>query len=318
MTKKIQIIWLFLALLGFTNLWSLKPANKKVPAPLDPAAYLNQTPPGEKPEVFAPGIVSLATRLETYPAFSPDGKELYFSVVNAAWSEGKILWSRLKNGAWTEPEAAPFSDNRFINWESFISPDGKRMFFASNRPPSSGMDIWLVERTPDAAWSAPVRLPEPVNSAAEDGSPCVVNSGTMYFKSLRGGGIGGSWLYRAMSKDGIFTPAESLGAVLKTTSRESEPYMSPDEHFLIFISETRKGGSGGWDLWVCFRNTDGSWTPPITMGPEINTAADEYGPRVTPDGKYLFFTRETRRKTMDIYWVSASIIERLRINGSVK
>jgi hypothetical protein len=43
----------------------------------------------------------------------------------------------------------------------------------------------------------------------------------------------------------------------------------------------------------------------------VNTADDEYGPRVTPDGKYLFFTRENRGKTMDIYWVSASMIDRL-------
>ena len=55
---------MFLALLGFTNLWSLKPTNKKISALPDPAAYLGQTPPGEKPEVFAPGIVSLARGLK--------------------------------------------------------------------------------------------------------------------------------------------------------------------------------------------------------------------------------------------------------------
>jgi Tol biopolymer transport system component len=318
MRKRILFIWLFMALQGFTNLWPLKPSNQRISKNPASAAYLGQTPPGDAPEVFAPGVISLENRFETYPSFSPDGRELYFSVVNAAWSEGRILWSRLENGAWTKPEAAPFSDGRFIHWESSVSPDGKKMFFASNRPPSSGMDIWMVERRPDMSWSAPVRLPDSVNSAAEDGSPCLTNNSTLYFKSLRGDRMGGSWLYRAMVKDGIFTAAESLGAVLKTTSGESEPCMSPDEHFLIFISETRKGGNGGWDLWICFRNTDGSWTEPISMGPEINTAADEYGPRVTPDGKYLFFTRETRGKAMDIFWVSAGIIARLRINASVK
>ncbi|MBK7227627.1 MAG: T9SS type A sorting domain-containing protein [Ignavibacteriales bacterium] len=48
------------------------------------------------------------------------------------------------------------------------------------------------------------------------------------------------------------------------------------------------------------------------MGPKINTTNDEYGPRVTLDGQYLFFTRENRGNTMDIYWVSASIIDSLR------
>ena len=314
MIKKILFIWLFLALHGFTNLWPLKSSNQKVSTIPASTAYLEQTPPGDVPEVFAPGIISLENRLETYPAFSPDGKELYFSVVNAAWTEGKILWSRLENRAWTKAEAAPFSDGRFINWESFMSPDGKRMFFASNRPPSFGMDIWMVERTPDTSWSAPVRLPDSVNSAADDGSPCLTNNSTLCFKSLRSGGIGGSWLYRAIPKDGAYSQIENLGNVIKTTAGESELYMSPDENFLIFISETRKNGNGGWDLWICFRNTDGSWTDPISMGPEINTAADEYGPRVTSDGKYLFFTRETRGKAMDIYWVSASIIDKLRIN----
>jgi hypothetical protein len=276
--------------------------------------YFGLTPPGEKPEIFAPGIISLQTRLETYPTFSPDGKTMFFSVVNAAWTEGRILYTRLENGVWTKPEAAPFSDDRYINWESFISPDGKRMFFASNRPPSSAMDIWMVERTLEPSWSAPVRLPEPVNSAAADGSPCVTNNGTLYFKSLRSGGIGGSWLYRALLKDGAYTQSESLGNIIKTTSGETEPYMSPDESYLIFISETRKGGNGGWDLWISFREKDGSWTEPINLGLNINSADDEYGPRVTADGKYLFFTREKRGETMDIYWVSTRVIDKLRMD----
>ena len=165
-----------------------------------------------------------------------------------------------KTESWTKPEAAPFSDDRHVNWESFISPDGKRMFFASNRPPSTTMDIWMVERTADASWSAPVRLPDPVNSAAADGSPCITNNGTLYFKSLRGGGTGDSWLYRATLKDGAYAQIESLGNIINTTSGETEPYMSPDESYLLFTSETRKGGNGGWDLWICFRNKDGSWT----------------------------------------------------------
>ena len=298
----------YLLRLGFTVTTSLLLAAP--PGTL----YLGQKPPAEKPEVFAPGTISRETRLETYPTISPDRSTLFFSVVNAAWTEGKILYTRFEHDAWTTPEVAPFSDGRSINWESFISPDGKRMFFASNRPASSGMDIWMVERTSGTAWSAPVRLPEPVNSAAEDGSPCVTSSGTLYFKSLRGGGVGGSWLYRARLKDGGYTEVESLGSVLRTTSGESEPYVAPDESHLIFISQTRKGGHGGWDLWASFRESDGAWTEPVNLGPDINTTDDEYGPRVTPDGKYLFFTRERRGRTMDIYWVSAGVIDRLRAN----
>jgi Tol biopolymer transport system component len=278
---------------------------------------IGQTPPGDRPEVFAPRVISLETRLETYPTLSPDLRTVFFSVVNAEWTEGRLLSTRLEHGAWTKPEPAAFSGGRSIDWESFISPDGKRMFFASNRPPSSGMDIWMVERMSDVSWSAPVRLPEPVNSAAEDGSPCVTNNGTLYFKSRRGGGIGGSWIYRAVLKDGTYAQIESLGNTLKTGPGETEPFVSPDESYLIFTSQTRTGGSGGWDLWISLREGDGSWTEPSNLGSEINTVDDEYGPRVTPDGQYLLFTRERRGKTMDIYRVSTSQLGRLRAETNV-
>jgi Tol biopolymer transport system component len=274
--------------------------------------YFGQKQPGENPEIFAPGVISLENRLESYPAFSSDGKTLFFSVVNAAWTEGKILVSKFEKGVLAKPEVAPFSNDQLINWESCVSPDGKRVFFASNRPPSSGMDIWMVEQTSDTTWSAPVHLPDPVSSTSEDGSPCVTNNGTLYFKSLRGGGIDGSCLYRAKRIGGKYTRVESLGNTIRTTSKETEPYMSPDESYLIFISGTRKGGSGGWDLWITFRREEGSWTDPVNLGARINTTDDEYGPRVTPDGKYLFFTREQRGKSMDIYWVSTTVIDKLR------
>jgi Tol biopolymer transport system component len=312
MKIKFPPICLFLVIYGFTILWLRGSSGQKESTIPATEAYLGQTPPGDKPVVFAPGMISLENRLETYPAFSPDSKALFFSVVNAAWTEGKIMYSGFENGAWTKPEAAPFANDPHVNWESCISPDGKRMLFASNRPPSSDTDIWLVERKSDRSWSAPVRLPDPINSAAADGSPCVTNNGTLYFKSLRSGGTRGSWLYRSVPKDGAYTQVESLGNMIETASGETEPFVSPDESYLIFISKTRKGGNGGWDLWICFRNKDGSWTQPIPMGPEINTADDEYGPRVTPDGKYLFFTREKRGKTMDIYWAAASAIEKLK------
>jgi hypothetical protein len=270
-----------------------------------------QSPPGNIPQIFAPGIVSLDNRFETYPTFSPDGNEMFFSVVNANWSQGKILHSIKQNGNWSEPDTAIFSYNNYKNWESFISPDGIRQFFASNRPPSANMDIWMVERRSDSTWSDPVRLDNPVNSNADDGSACVTNNGTLYFKSLRGGGIGGSWLYRSKLIDSTYLQVESLGNLINTGPQETEPFMAPDESYLIFTSYTRPGHEG-WDLWICFRKADSSWTEPINIGPNINTTDDEYGPRVSLNGNYLFFTRENTGNTMDIYWVSSSIIDSLK------
>lgn len=275
--------------------------------------YLGQNPPGMQPEIFAPGIISLEDRLETYPTFSPDGKEMFFTVVNSSWTTGKIYHTQEQNGSWNKPEIATFSANSYINWESFISPDGTRQFFASNHPPSSGMDIWMVDKSTDTSWSDPVQLD--INSSAADGSPCITNTNSLYFKSRRGGGVGGSWLYKVEFTDSVFSQVESLGSIISTGSGESEPYMAPDESYLIFISNSRTGGKGGWDLWISFHNDDDSWTDPVNMGSDINTSADEYGPRVSHDGNYLFFTKDIGGSEMDIYWVSASIIDIIKANS---
>lgn len=276
------------------------------------SSYMGQTPPGSIPQIFAPGIISLDNRFETYPTFSPDGKEMFFSVVNASWTTGKIFCTQERNGNWTTPQVADFSNNNYYNLESFITPDGNKQFFTSNRPPSLNTDIWMIERASDTTWTNPVRLSSPVNSNTVDGSACVTNNGTLYLKSLRGGGIGGSILYRSRLIDTVYSQVENLGNIIHTVSGESEPFMAPDESYLIFISESRSGGYEGWDLWICFNNNDSTWSAPINMGPNINTTNDEYGPRVTLDGQYLFFTRENRGNTMDIYWVSASIIDSLK------
>jgi hypothetical protein len=278
------------------------------------SAYLGQTPPGGIPQIFAPGIISLPNRFETYPTFSPDGKDMFFSVVNASWLNGVIFHTQERNGVWTIPDTATFSKNNYINWESFITPDGTKQFFASNRPPSVSRDIWMMNRTSDTTWSNPVRLNSPINSNAEDGSACVTNNGTLYFKSARGGGINGSMLYRSLLIDSTYSQIENLGNTIHTVNGETEPFMSPDESYLIFTSPflSRPGGHGGYDLWICFKKTNGSWTEPVNMGPNINTALDEYGPRVTQDGNYLFFTRDNGSTSMDIYWVSAGIIDSLK------
>jgi hypothetical protein len=118
-------------------------------------------------------------------------------------------------------------------------------------------------------------------------------------------------LYKSLLIDSTYSQIENLGNTIHTVNGETEPFMSPDESYLIFTSPLRVG-SGGYDLWICFKKTNNTWTEPVNMGQNINTALDEYGPRVTQDGNYLFFTRDNVGTSMDIYWVSANIIDSLK------
>jgi len=79
---------------------------------------------------------------------------------------------------------------------------------------------------------------------------------------------------------------------------------------MVFYS-IRPGARGGTetDLYLTLRGADGTWTKPRNMGPRINTRYYEFSPRISPDKKYMFFTRSngwglnSYSDTSDIYWV---------------
>lgn len=58
------------------------------------------------------------------------------------------------------------------------------------------------------------------------------------------------------------------------------------------------------ELYISFRKPDSTWTVPVSLGAKINDGlAHRWGQYVTPDGKYLFYTRSTSSKDSAIYWV---------------
>jgi hypothetical protein len=266
----------------------------------DPAAFgiaSQATPtwasqaPLSGPALFAPGEISTGD-FESHPAFTPDGTTLFFVKSNLAFTSWTIVVSRHDGGRWRKPEVAPFS-GQFNDADPFITPDGKRLYFISDRPRAAGdtredMDIWYVDRT-SAGWGTPVNVGEPVNSPASEWFPTLAADGTLYFGSGRDGGKGQTDLYRAPATGGGFGPPENLGDAINSKGDEYEPLISPDQTLLIFMATGRQGGLGAGDLYFS-RRVDGAWTPARNLGRPINSPALEISPYVTPDRRYFFFS----------------------------
>ena len=258
------------------------------------------------PQLFAEGIINTSGD-EYGPAFTPDGRTLYFTKRKGRKEEAEfIAVSEYKNGVWTQPVVAPFSGH-YSDKEPFVSPDGKRIFFASRRPLAGAgeqkdWDIWMVSKT-KTGWSAPLNLGPPVNSSGYDNYPAVAKNGTLYFGSVRPGGKGEGDLYRSRLVNGKYTQAENLGANINTAGNEADPYIAPDESYLIFSGEL-PGGMGEGDLYISY-NEGGVWTKPESLGPIVNSADYEYTPLISPDRKYLFFSRGWG----DIYRIEASALK---------
>lgn len=123
--------------------------------------------------------------------------------------------------------------------------------------------------------------------------PTLTRNGTIYFDSFRKHPDlrARRNVWRSRLVGGAYQEAEPLPAVINQYGA-SNPYIAPDERYIIF-SSGRPGGVGSSDLYISFR-TDNGWSEPVNLGPRVNSAATEFCPMVSPDGRWLFFSRIPR------------------------
>jgi Tol biopolymer transport system component len=246
-----------------------------------------------EPKIFGAGVISTED-YESHPAFTPDGRTLYFLKDSPTFNFWTIVVSHFKNNRWSTPEIAPFS-GQYRDADPFITADGSKLYFISDRPvvaaggtaEARALDIWMMEKRGND-WSEPRNPGTPVNSAGNEWYPTVASDGTLYFGSDRAGGKGRTDLYRARLAGGKYLEPENLGEAVNTPSDEFEPYIAPDQSYLIFMA-ARPDGRGGSDLFISY-NRAGIWTKAVNLGEKINSSGSEYSPKVSPDGRYFFWT----------------------------
>lgn len=274
--------------------------------------YLGQKPPGNIPQVFAPGLVSCSKWAEhCQVAVSPKGDEIFWSAWTSEYptkdfpkGSEQLFYSKLVDGLWTKPKLAEFTQQCLdgINGGPVFSTDGEKLYFYSTASQGSlgAMDTWYVQKI-DGQWSQPINVGKPFNSDGMDWTPVFSGKGNAYTNYSK-------LVKYKIGKDGFYDPEEVI--IHKDFIPRFPIYIAPDEQYVIFSADTEKG-FGSLDLYISFKDQDGNWGVPINMGPGINTNKVERFPVVTPDGKYLFFMRHTE-PDQDFFWVSTEIIEKLK------
>ena len=238
------------------------------------------------PEIFAPGIVSTVESREFSGTFTLDEKEYYFF----RFAEGAgMMVTRLVEERWSVPSPAPFN-TKYIDNEPYVTPDGKYMFFCSNRPfPGSGdrrivTQVWVMEREGDS-W----------------GSPKHLGMGMFATTSTKGNVYIGSTVYKLEDDRLVEVGNLQNDEAVPENERLMRQHtcISQDERFLVFDFQE--------NLYVSFRTEDAAWGRPIDLSQRSNLPEGGMLPILSPDDEYLFFWNRG-----DIYWVSAKIIEALR------
>jgi Tol biopolymer transport system component len=237
---------------------------------------------GARPVVFLQDGVSVPND-ESSPTFMPGGNTVYLADNNT------IFFSKLVNGKWTKPKTASFS-GQWNDWDPFISPDGKRLVFVSNRPlegmpqdkPQKNSQLWYAEHLSGDKWSKPRHLDAPVNlDGFNDYAPSISSSGTLCFCSRGRDGHKGMGAYYTKWLGDHYDKPKLLA--LNGDNDLFDPFIAPDESYIIFASNS--------NLYFSYHHGN-EWTPGQKLGPQVNNGNTNGGPSVSPDGKMLYYSED--------------------------
>jgi hypothetical protein len=226
------------------------------------------------------------------------------------------MFCSFQNGEWTQPAIASFS-GKYNDFEPVISRDGN-FFFGSMRPTknkpnmTNDADIWMM-RAAENGWSDPEVLPPPITSSCMEYFPSVTTDGTLYFGrndfAMTRGDIHFSRLI-----EGKYSKPVKLPAIINLTASSFNAFIAPDESFLLFSTYLQDDSHWYSDLYIASRNSDGKWSEPSNLGPNINSRGNDHAPWISHDGKYLFFSSTRldssgKNENHSIFWLSTNILE---------
>jgi len=258
--------------------------------------YLGQTPPGNTPEIF-PLSVNQGFFAAERIAISPDGRDIYYSEIKGYYPiKGEnIKRYSYKDGKWT----GPF--NLFEGYAPALSASGDTMYF--ERKDTKNISQTYISVRNGSNWGNPKWILTDLDKAHY----CQhTRSGNYYVSTKSGYGEGLSDWCKVVF-NGTDTTAVSLGKPLNTAWENLDFYIAGDESYIIITTPL--------GLAISFNRLGGIWSNPVNLGKKINFGLGMWGPMVSADNKYLFYSTGTKPDYSDvhIYWVLIDgIIDSLR------
>lgn len=205
---------------------------------------------------------------ESSTTFSKDGKTVYFSRNNytnnklGTSKKGvvllKIYSATLKEGKWTDIKELPFSSDNYSVSHPALSPNGKKLYFASDMPGTFGQsDLYVVDILGNGKFGKPQNLGEKINTEGRETFPYVSNSGRLYFSSDGHVGLGGLDIFVAVpsaESDTDFNGAFNVGKPVNS-SKDDFTFVLNEETKIGYFASNRRGGRGNDDIYS-FRQTE--------------------------------------------------------------
>lgn len=213
---------------------------------------------------------------------------MVFARSAADFKDSRIWFARREGQGWNAPTEVPFTDPRYKDSDPWLTPDGKTMYFVSNRPvagdaPNGNLDIWRV--SVDAGHFG---TPEHLAAVASDGEELgpELHDGWLYFNSSRKGGPAKLAIYQARVNGSGFDKPLPLPAPFNDGDIQGDFTLSPDGRVAMFWS--RRDGSDELDLFAACRRPT-AWSRAVRLPAPINGVGMDFTPAFSGDGRVLYF-----------------------------
>ncbi len=256
---------------------------------------MSQSQISNKPEIFAPGVISTGM-YERDIAITPNGDEIYYSLFQGDWNT--IMVAKRINGIWQEPEVATFAcDTMFFFAEPALAVDGSKIFFLSTKPRANekakpgwtNQNIWVAERKLDGSWDKAQPLPENINEF-EEFYPSLTKEGTLYFcRTDEKTKV--SQILRSKLINSVYQNPTILPAPINQKGTIFNACIAPDDSYLIgCVTERDSSNMNRATYMLFFHNADDTWSEGIDLVKTLNLPCpNAISVSISPDGKILYF-----------------------------
>ena len=185
---------------------------------------------------------------------SADGRIMVLTACNRDDGVGgcDLYISWFKNNEWTAPvNLGPTVNSKSKDTQPSLSPDGRTLYFSSNRENGKGrMDIWKTYYNDDGTWTEPENLGDSINTTGDEQSPFIhPDNKTLYFSSDTWPGMGRPDLFLSRKKeDGGWKEPENLGYPINTSGQEIGLFVNAKGNIAYYSSDRIQGR--GKDIYM--------------------------------------------------------------------
>lgn len=250
-------------------------------------------PAGDIPVLLGEGWLSTAANDFNLSTDAGERLLVFGRSSTGDFSDAQVWIARRDGGeagkGWTQPESAGFSDPRWRHSDPWLTPDGRWLYFVSNRPAPGregsreDLDLW---RAPvDDGRVGTLEHLAGASSPGEELGP-EVHDGWLVFNSTRAGGPAPLSLYRAELGRDLAAPAaaEPMPAPFNDGRVQGDLTFSADGGLALFWSV--RGDSQEPDLFAVRRDGAG-WSAAVRLPAPFNAPGMDFTPSFSPDGRTL-------------------------------